>query len=170
MFVVVENSWRCWQLHHDPIANFLSCFVPVFLASYNSFALYSQMPASGYGGFNFPDLSMSDQHNGFQPRLLQTANFSSGINGSALHSEIRQLSAQLVVVERDLAVEIESISLFTCIYALIWPAERSMRRCRFNLLIRQQSQHLGLSLVLALYLPWRLFSAASLNMTIWINL
>ena len=103
MFVVVENSWRCWQLHPSQISS---------LASSTSFLLHtipllyiSQMPASGYGGFNFPDLSMSDQHNGFQPRLLQTANFSSGINDSALHSEIRQLSAQLVVVERDLPVE-----------------------------------------------------------------
>ena len=49
-------------------------------------------------------LYMSDQCNGFQPWLLQTANFSSGMNDT-LHSEICQLSAQLVAVKWDLAVE-----------------------------------------------------------------
>src|ERR1700678_4306538 len=65
----------------------------------------SQMPASGYGGFNFSDLSMSEHHDGFQSRLLPTGNFATAINDGALHSEIRRLSAQLLVVERDLAVE-----------------------------------------------------------------
>src|ERR1700678_3844021 len=81
-------------------------------ASSTSFLLHpdpllyiSQMPASGYGGFNFSDLSMSEHHDGFQSRLLPTGNFASAINDGALHSVIRQLSAQLLVVERDLAVE-----------------------------------------------------------------
>ena len=60
------------------------------------------MPASGY---KFPDLSMSEQHNGFQPWLLPMANFSSGMNNSPLYSEIHQLSAQLIIVKWDLAVK-----------------------------------------------------------------
>jgi hypothetical protein len=103
MFVVVENSWRCWQSHPSQISP--PALFTSFLLHPIPLLYISQMPAGGYGGFNFPDLSMSEHHNGFQPRLLPTANFTSGINDGALHSEIRQLSAQLLVVERDLAVE-----------------------------------------------------------------
>ena len=70
----------------------------------------SQM-ANGYGGYNFSDISISGQHNGFQPRLdtiSSLGNFSSGshgINDSSHGTEIRQLLAQITVLERDLAVQ-----------------------------------------------------------------
>ena len=61
--------------------------------------------ANGYGGFNFSDVSMSGQHNGFQPRLdtLSTlANFTSGSYGINGGAEICQLISAL---EQDLAVQ-----------------------------------------------------------------
>ena len=64
--------------------------------------------ANGYGGFNFSDISMSGQHNGFQPRLdtLSTlANFSSGSHGINDGAETRQLLAHISALERDLAVQ-----------------------------------------------------------------
>ena len=64
--------------------------------------------ANGYGGFNFSDISMSGQHNGFQPWLdtLSTlANFSSGSHGINDGAETCQLLAHISVLERDLAVQ-----------------------------------------------------------------
>ena len=67
----------------------------------------SQM-ANGYSGFNFSDISMSGQHNGFQPRLdtlSNLANFTSGSHGINDGAEIRQLLAHISALERDLAVQ-----------------------------------------------------------------
>lgn len=78
----------------------------------------SQM-ANGYGGFNFSELSMSGQHNGFQPRLDTTLttmpNFTSGSHGINEGAEIRQLLAQISVLERDLAVQ-KCANLFSHAY------------------------------------------------------
>jgi len=74
--------------------------------------------ANGYGGFNFPDISMSGQHNGFQPRLdtLSTlANFSSGSHGINDGAETRQLLAHISALEWDLAVQ-RCATLFSCAY------------------------------------------------------
>ena len=95
-----QNSW---QSHPSQI--FCPALSTSFLLHPIPLLYISQMPASGYSGSKFPDLSMSEQNNGFQPWLLLTANFSSGMNDSPLYSEICQLSAQLIVVEQDLAVE-----------------------------------------------------------------
>jgi hypothetical protein len=64
--------------------------------------------ANGYSGFNFSDISMSGQHNGFQPRLdtlSNLANFTSGSHGINDGAEIRQLLAHISALERDLAVQ-----------------------------------------------------------------
>ena len=85
---------------------------------------------NGYGGYNFSDLSMSGQHNGFQPRLdtiSSLGNFSSGshgINDSSHGTEIHQLLAQISVLERDLAVQ-KCVFFFWCIYALIQAVQSS---------------------------------------------
>ena len=64
--------------------------------------------ANGYGGFNFSDISMSGQHNGFQPWLdtLSTlANFSSGSHGINDGAGTHQLLAHISALEWDLAVQ-----------------------------------------------------------------
>ena len=76
--------------------------------------------ANGYGGFHFSDISMSGQHNGFQPRLdtLSTSNlahFTSGSHGINDGAETRQLLAHISVLERDLAVQRCTV-LFSCAY------------------------------------------------------
>jgi hypothetical protein len=71
--------------------------------------------ANGYGGFNFSDISMSGQHNGFQPRLDTLANFTSGSHGINDGTEIRQLLAHISTIERDLAVQ-KCVILFSHAY------------------------------------------------------
>lgn len=109
----LSHKFDAWS--HDP-SKLQSTPSLLLASSVFSLPYTSPMSASGYGGFSFPDISLSGQHSGFQPHSHRldprpAAHFSSGSHGiddgslHALKEEIRHMSAQLIVAERDLAIQ-----------------------------------------------------------------